>query len=237
MDINNLIAPLLDEKIYSFGIGSIAGLLPEKYAPYNYAVSLLRRLDNSIIDRVSDGPTREYFDHYHSVNRELAEAVSRIEQVLTDNGIPAFAVKPTVYDLELDDNYLRTLRTGVSHKMAATRAGLGWIGKTDLLITPEYGPRVRLGTVLFGYDGEIAAHTIDESRCGDCNICVEKCPAGAATGALWNIRTDRDEYYDPHLCRETARRLSRERLDEEISLCGICVSVCPYGKGQTSTNF
>ncbi|NPV01325.1 MAG: epoxyqueuosine reductase [Brevinematales bacterium] len=234
MEIRNLIAPLLDKNIYTFGIGSIAGLLPEKYGAYNYAVSLLRGLDNPIIDKVSDGPTREYFDHYHTVNREIAETVTRIEMVLTDNGIPAFAVKPTVYDHELDDDYWKTLRVEVSHKMTATRAGLGWIGKTDLLITPEYGPRVRLGTVLFGYKGEIASHPIDESRCGKCILCVEKCPAGAATGALWDIHTDRDEYYNPFKCRETARRLSRERLDEEISLCGICVSVCPFGKGQTS---
>ena len=38
------------------------------------------------------------------------------------------------------------------HKLAAVRAGLGWIGKSSLLITRKYGPRVRLSTVLIDWD-------------------------------------------------------------------------------------
>jgi epoxyqueuosine reductase QueG len=56
------------------------------------------------------------------------------------------------------------------------------------------------------------------------------CPGLAANGKLWDDSVDRDEFYDAFKCRDTCRKLSRDRLDKKVSLCGICVSVCPYGK-------
>ena len=179
---------------YEFGFADLTGLLAGEYRLFSFGVSILRPLDARIIDGIAGGPTPEYHRHYRAVNRELAEAVERVRDGLDGLGIRALGVKPTVEDGELDDGYYKTLRLNFSHKMAATRAGLGWIGKTDLFISKKHGPRVRLASVLLDAPVTSRAAPIDVSLCGTCEVCVTACPAGAATGALWDIQagTDRE---------------------------------------------
>jgi len=140
------------------------------------------------------------------------------------------ALPPTLSDAELDANFNKTLRAPVSHKMLATRSGLGWIGKTDLLVSSDFGPRVRLASVLLGDALPRCGPAIEKSRCGSCGECVRACPARAATGLEWRAGMDRDEFFQAHKCRENCKMLSRLRLGEDVSICGICVSVCPRGK-------
>ncbi|OFY64528.1 MAG: hypothetical protein A2V64_08625 [Bacteroidetes bacterium RBG_13_43_22] len=66
----------------------------------------------------------------------------------------SIAIDPTVTagTEAYNDEYLRTLTVDISHKMVATRAGLGWIGKSDLLISREFGPRLRLVSMLLNQD-------------------------------------------------------------------------------------
>jgi epoxyqueuosine reductase QueG len=211
------------------GFADLTGLLHQKYHGFEYAVSIGRKLDGVIIDAIAHGPTREYAELYRDTNRHLEELASGIAARLTERGVRALAITPTMDEEEGNPEYPETLRTTFSHKMAATRAGLGWIGKTDLLVTEEFGPRLRLVTVLAGRPLQPLRPPIDSSRCGECGECVRACPAGAANGRLWDIRTDRDEFYDAFACRRKARELSRRRIKRDVSICGICVSVCPRG--------
>ena len=215
---------------YLMGHADMTGLLTGKYSAFRYAISLARKLDDTIVNSLRGGPTRPYFDHYHQVNAELADVVKKVSAALTQAGMLNAPIPITVNDSELPDDYEKTLRMPFSHKMAATRAGLGWIGKTDLLITRKFGPRVRLATVLLEKEIHAIGKPITTSRCGKCNICVVKCPARAANGKLWDVKTDRDLFYNPFICREKCRELSLKNLNEEISLCGICVFVCPIGR-------
>ncbi len=68
----------------------------------------------------------------------------------------------------------------ISLKHAAVAAGLGVRGLSSLLITPQWGPRIRIGAVItnapLDSDGPL-----DEDLCTDCNLCVEACPAGAVS--------------------------------------------------------
>ena len=137
-------------------------------------------------------------------------------------------MEPTRSDAELEDNYLQTLRVNFSHKMAATRAGLGWIGKTDLLVSHAFGPRVRLAAMLLDYPGFSAGTPETESRCGACDLCVQACPAQAAQGLPWRAGVDRDEFFNAFKCREKCRELSLKNLGEAISLCGRCIAVCQH---------
>ncbi len=114
--------------------------------------------------------------------------------------------------------------------MAATRAGLGWIGKTDLFVSEQFGPRLRLATVLTDRPLGPVGTPVEKSRCGNCTLCVDACPAGAATGISWYAGLDRDAFFDARRCRESCRKLSKSALNEDISLCGICVAVCPVGR-------
>jgi len=217
---------------YSWGVADMRGFLGGRYAPYPSAVSIARRLNDAVVDGARRGPTRAYFDLYNEANAELAEAALRVAEGLSSEGIPALALHPTESDASLDAaerEGLPELSAAVSHKTAATRAGLGWIGKTALLITPDHGPRVRLCTVRVSAEVP-GGDEIAESRCGTCRACMDACPAKAATGALWKAGMPRDEIFDARRCRETCLMLSRGNLGENVSVCGICVSACPLGR-------
>ena len=230
MNIEDEINEVIDDNDkYIFAVADVNGLLNDRYSEFNYAISIARKLENEIIDEIKHGPTKSYLQHYRNVNAELSALINSISKKLTKNNIRNFPIKPTYEDNELDKNHLETLQTAFSHKMAAIRAGIGWIGKTDLLVTEKFGPRVRLATILVGFEFLKTGIAIETSKCGKCSICVENCPAQAANGKHWNIYTDRNDFYDAFKCREKCRELSKKNLNEAISLCGICVSMCPIG--------
>jgi len=214
-----------------YGFADLHGLLPEKFDSYPYGISIIRKLDDEIVDGIKDAPTLAYFNHYVEINQQLQTLSSNIAADLNKAGTRAVAIGPTISLSSGEfDAYLPTLRYEISHKMVATRAGLGWIGKTDLFISEKFGARLRLSSILI--DTEIGPeHTpVNQSRCGKCSLCVEKCPARAATGQLWDIGTDRDIFFDAFKCREKCNEFGRIHLRIDRRICGICVAVCPVGR-------
>jgi len=231
MHIEDRIKAILpDEDEYILGFADLRNLLDEKFKGHDFCIVIGKRLDNQIMDSIADGPNMDYFDLYHETNRKLTEISEKILKELKTNEISCILIPPTVNDEELDENYHKTLTCDFSHKMAATKAGLGWIGKTDLFVSEKLGPRLRLVSILVNHPLECSKAPVTESRCGSCNICVEECPASASTGKLWNVNVKRAEFFDAFACRKKCRELSHELLKKEISLCGICMSVCPIGK-------
>lgn len=114
-----------------------------------------------------------------------------------------------------------------SFKFAAVNAGLGWIGKNDVVVTEKYGPRVRLSAVLidnpFTYGQKIV-----ESNCPDsCKKCVEVCPYHALHDVKWNIGTLREDIIDYKLCNQK-RSLYIEKHGRK-NACGLCMAACPIG--------
>lgn len=218
--------------LYEIGYASLQGLLKSEYSKYEYGLSLARKLDDSIIDDISNGPTILYYNLYHRINDELDRKTKEISDLLQTYNIEAYPIKATLEDNEFDSSYWETLRYSFSHKMVATRSGLGWIGKTDLLVTSRFGPRVRLASILTTSSISDIGNTVNKCQCGSCSVCVDNCPAHAATGESWTIEIDRDRFYNPFKCREFCRKISAEKIKKEISLCGICMSVCPRGKSK-----
>ena len=228
--IHSIIRSHLDGSVYEYGFANLAGFLAPQFSEFTHGISILRKLDDAIIDAIADGPTREYFDLYHTINAELNNRVGKIASELTDSGISCRAMYATVEDSELDEEYHKNLAYVFSHKLVATRAGLGWIGKTDLLVSKRFGPRVRLASIIMEYPLEQTRDAITESLCGDCSLCVNACPGQAATGKIWNVDTYRNEFFNPFKCRDYCRKVSLDRIDEAISLCGKCIEVCPRGR-------
>jgi epoxyqueuosine reductase QueG len=112
-----------------------------------------------------------------------------------------------------------------SHKMAATRAGLGWIGKCDLFVSRELGPAVRLWSVLT--DAPLAVgQPVTESECGECTVCVDACPVGAANGRPWFAGLRREEFFDVFACHRSCRERERA-FGVERGGCAVCMAVCP----------
>jgi epoxyqueuosine reductase len=215
---------------FIYGFANLTGLLNSKFEGYNYGISIGRKLDHSIVENIREGPTKEYYFHYRKINEELAILSGRISAALNVHDIETIIIPPTVSTEELDTIYFKTLRTDISHKMVATRAGLGWIGKTDLLITKKFGPRLRLTSILLKDSIIPESKPIDISRCGTCNICVEICPAKAANGKMWDITVEREEFFDASKCRNQCAEFGRTRLSMDARVCGICIAACPIGQ-------
>ena len=114
-----------------------------------------------------------------------------------------------------------------SYKYAAVNAGLGWIGKNDVVITEKYGPRIRLSAVLI--DHEFAyGRKIVESKCpATCKKCVDICPYNALHNVMWNIDTLRNDIIDYRLCNQK-RSLYIEKYGRK-NACGLCMAACPFG--------
>lgn len=191
-----------------------------------YGIAFGIKLNPEIIESINDGPTKEYYEEYKSVNRALDNIVAACVKFINDKGYSA--VGQTTTFVTSDDN----LTTMLPHKTVATRAGLGWIGKNALLITSEYGSAVRISSVITDMP-LITEKPINESKCGECTKCMDACPASAIKGKLWNVNTLREELLDAFKCRGKARELSKEGFGVEMTICGKCIEVCPYTKRYT----
>lgn len=233
MKIENVIRKRVpDDGEHIWAFADLTGLLHPRFGGYDYGIVVGKKLDDGIIDSIINGPNIEYYNLYVNTNNYLAGMVKELAEDLRAAGIKSLAMNPTTNDVYRADDYDLTLRQNFSHKMVATRAGLGWIGKTDLFISKKFGPRLRLASVIVDYPLKPSNTPIDKSRCGKCRLCVEACPAKAANGKLWDIHVDRDQFYSVRKCKETAYRLTLERIGKDEGLCGICVSICPVGQGK-----
>lgn len=187
------------------------------FAEYQSALVLAVPYDKQLS---IDNYTEETFDKsILNAKYKLEQILNDIEFALVEEGI-SYYIPPVAQQNEEE------LLALFSFKYAAVNAGLGWIGKNDVLITEEYGPRVRLSAVLIDYPFEYG-NKMTESRCGSCTKCVDICPHKALTGANWNINTLRNELIDYHLCNQK-RSAYIESLGRKHA-CGLCMAVCPYG--------
>lgn len=115
-----------------------------------------------------------------------------------------------------------------THKMAASLSGMGWIGRNGLLISPLYGPRISLATVLT--DAPLKTNRpVTEGGCGECMLCVDYCPSHAITGKEWSRA---DPYAELVLINRCAAHKKKSRLTEGKPNCGLCINICPFGRNK-----
>jgi epoxyqueuosine reductase QueG len=194
-------------------------------AGYPRAVSIGVGLFHAIVDqlpqRAEKAVAQSYKHHcYDVINARLDEITSRLSSRLQREGHRAQPVPAS----KMPD--AERLCGQFSHKMAAHLAGLGWIGKSCLLVTPEIGPRVRWATVLT--DAPLAAGSPLEVRCGDCDECVRICPVQAFTGRAFCAEEPREARYDARRCDRYFE--SMREAGEDPAVCGLCLYACPWGK-------
>ena len=202
------------------GFADLKDFIPVKYGHLRNAVSIAVRLSDSVLEEVSRGPTKKYAANYHVVNAILTSLAINASKLIRSFGHKAF---PVPVSQIADKNEFNAI---VSHKAAATRAGLGWIGKNALLVTPEFGPRVRLVTILTDYPFQ-SNPPFEKDRCYDCLKCAEICPAKAIRGNNWQAGVERDALIDIHLCNEL---IEKNKIIFNVPICGQCIAVCPVGR-------
>jgi epoxyqueuosine reductase QueG len=198
--------------------GELAGSYPR-------AISVGVRLMDALVDQLPQADdivvVTNYRHHgYDVVNRHLDELVSRLASTVQADGYCVWPV-PTTGVLFPD-----RLCAFFSHKLAAHLAGLAWIGKSCLAVTPEAGPRVRWGTLLT--DAPLSPGTPLDERCGSCRECVDICPARAFTGRPFHADEPREARYDAHACNAYQQRRAEET--GLPILCGLCLYACPHGR-------
>jgi epoxyqueuosine reductase len=203
------------------GFADISGLSAEKTGGLPRAISIGVALGPAVVQEIRNGPTPRYFAEYERLNRLLGELAERVAGVIRDAGGRAEPGNAT------GDHFdPATLSMRLQHKTVATRAGLGWVGRSALLVTRDFGPAVRLASVLTDADLDVGS-PVDTSGCGDCRRCVDHCPAHAIVGAAWYAGAERDSICDAQACKTTAKRLSAEQ-DIPAIICGVCIHVCPW---------
>lgn len=109
-------------------------------------------------------------------------------------------------------------RSIVSQKHVAQAAGIGTIGRHSLLITPEFGSMVWLGTVLC--EEAFEPDTVKENICTNCGLCVSVCPVNALE----------NEEMDQGKCWDYAFGEDEDTKFWQIS-CHKCRDICPYNLG------
>jgi epoxyqueuosine reductase len=112
---------------------------------------------------------------------------------------------------------------GLYLKEAGVLAGLGVIGKNNLLITEEYGPRVRLRAVSTSASLKPDPVIVGRNYCRKCSICVDSCPANAfVTGK-----------YDREACLRYCQTNLKEISQYSVLWCMQCSKMCPIGKDRS----
>jgi len=172
------------------------------------------RLQKAVLDELKDRPTPLYFHNYRQVNYQLDSIALLIANVIQDNGFEALAV-PASQIISRDP-----MRGFISHKLLGWAAGLGHIGRNNLLVHPEFGAQVRYVSILT----DMPFFPVDkplQNDCGDCRACISICPAHAIK--------EQKENFDLNACYS--------KLNEFVKLsfvgqhiCGLCVKACPGKK-------
>ena len=193
-------------------------------AAYPRAVSVGIRLLDPIVDLLPERRERaaaqSYKHHcYDVVNDHLDQLALKLGGHIQRSGYRAF---PMSASGRVSDEKICAI---FSHKMAAHLAGLGWIGKSCLLVTPGAGPRARWITILT--DAPLRTGTPMAVKCGDCRACVDACPVKAFTGRDFREDEPREARFDARRCEKYLKGLESST---GFGVCGMCLYICPHGK-------
>jgi epoxyqueuosine reductase QueG len=218
-------------KIYDFALSKGANLVgfsgiqnfsdaPEGFRPTDIMpkakgiIVLAKAMPKGI---VTSGNAVVYTRHHKHVMEQLDTLAYEVSLFIEQHGGIAMPIPA-------DDPYFhwegeRQHGMGIlSHRHAAVKAGLGSLGKNALLITPEYGNRVELVTVLTDMAFE-SPQEITTLCLNSCRLCIDACPSGSQTGSY---------FIEQKPCRNyTFIKSDRGHL---LYRCWQCRAVCPIGK-------
>lgn len=165
--------------------------------------------------------TEEKFEKGICDARMIVEKIgTQLKEMLDKYGVK-YHFPPVAQNNETD------LEAPFSFKFAAVNAGIGWIGKNDVVITEKYGPRVRLSAILINEQFDYGDKIIKSKCLEDCKKCVEIRPCHALHNVQWTLDTVRSDIIDYRLCNE--KRSLYLKTHGRKDACGLCMAVCPVG--------
>ncbi|MFH1406802.1 MAG: hypothetical protein ABIH01_02195 [Candidatus Omnitrophota bacterium] len=175
----------------------------------DFAISLGIHLSDKVIDSIMNEPTILYSMHYRRVNSLLDEIATKLTGFLQKEGYSALPVPASqVIDFKKQLGHL-------DHRAVGSLAGLGWIGRSGLLVNPKFGARVRYATILT--NAPLAPAKAAKEDCGKCRACITACPVRA-------IKEDKTDF-DRDGCMSLLREFSKRPGIGQM-ICGVCVKAC-----------
>ncbi|MDA8413427.1 MAG: 4Fe-4S dicluster domain-containing protein [Desulfobacteraceae bacterium] len=190
---------------------------------YTRAISIAVKLPDDVFEQLVDRPTPLYSQVYLNANALLDQIALRLSGYIEQRGFTAMPI-PASQPLDMTE-----FRSHLSAKAVANAAGLGWQGKSLLIITPEFGPRIRLVTVLT--DMPLVADRPLKNRCGSCTACTSACVAQAIRNVSTTFHyASRDEAIDFRKCADKLVGEFKMLPGVDKPICGICIKVCPWGR-------
>jgi epoxyqueuosine reductase QueG len=184
-------------------------LPPQTIRDLPLAISIALHLSPAVLGTLEEHPNQLYEHHYRQVNfalDRLALDLATLIQNLNGQALPVAASQLVDWQNQ---------RGHLSHKRIAAAAGIGWLGRNNLLVTPRFGAQIRLVTVLTDL-GLAPDHPI-ENGCDSCRACVAGCPAEAIGETAAEFK---------HLdCFALLKDFQRKRYVSQY-ICGLCVKAC-----------
>ena len=120
----------------------------------------------------------------------------------------------------------------VLERELAQRAGLGWFGRSTMLLNPKHGSYFFLATLLVELEFDELDAPFERDHCGTCTACVDACPTGALLGRDENgapvIDARRCISYLTIEHRGAIPHELRPLIGNRIFGCDICQEVCPF---------
>ena len=205
---------LLDLGVSKIGYANVEGLASELIDLPN-GISLVLKLPKKAMELVNEEDYEEYWKCFHQKIDELSEIALKGEEYIKNRGFDAFAL--TMNRNECD---MKKLLSILPYKTIATKSGLGWIGRSALFVTPEYGSAVVLGAILTNMPLEFS-EPITDSSCDECTNCQDACPVNAINPTKWNDRLNREDIIDIETCFEYIMDQYKAGLG-----CTKCMSEC-----------
>lgn len=168
---------------------------------------------------VATTPSMVYQELYDTSNRVLDDCAYRLTNyIVAELGLRAvYFPRDCYYGIR---ELLARPAAAFSHVLAGYYAGMGTIGDSHNLLTPEFGPRLRIVSVLT--DAPVSPDAmLQKNLCLHCRKCLKNCPSHAFSedgGAIY--RMDKSACTKYHILLQEQKHWP----------CGVCLNVCPVGE-------
>jgi len=199
-----------------FGVADLAEIKHEFNLPkvsvekFSRGIALGKRLLDAVMEEIKDKPTTLYFHHYRQLNFFLDRGAFLLSSRIQDLGYLALPIPASqITDWKKQESH-------VPHKKIGYLAGLGWLGRSNLLVNPDMGSRFRLVTILT--DMPLTTDKPLEQDCGSCRACINVCPAKA-------IHEDVADF-DHWMCFDKLKEFRNSGVVGQ-HICGVCIRACP----------
>ena len=204
-----------DNRFFKRGIKA---LLPGAKSAVVFAVEVAKETlalvyhPSKYLGRAATGEVLE--PHFVWVTNKLENVNNEVASILRKDGYPSIALPSRGLPMEMGSGMCM-----IDYVHVAVEAGMGTIGHHGFLITPEFGPRVRLGVLLTEAPIEPTVKDEEKDYCIHCYGCVDICPVNAIkhpddTGKLYEVDAMRCKFF----------RNKTEQI--EMGTCGLCMKVC-----------